>query len=105
MVEMARPVIDFLNRANAEKPAEEKDRALEPIIEKAKSVALSAIKPVEVFRAPVVTVVHRKASDPTISYRKPLSQVQKVKKALGVTTYREVGERTFEYFVKQELPS
>ena len=37
-----------------------------------------------------------------IQYDKNVEQIKRVKKALGVTTYTEVGRRTFDYFFDRE---
>ena len=37
-----------------------------------------------------------------ILYQRPKPMIKLVEKALGVRTYREVGERTFDYFVEAE---
>ena len=37
-----------------------------------------------------------------ISYRRPVAEVTKAKRLLGVTTNRDVGVRTFEYFLEAE---
>ncbi len=41
-------------------------------------------------------------SDVTISYKKPKNEVEKVKDLLGITSNKDVGEKTFDYFLKME---
>lgn len=38
----------------------------------------------------------------TINYKKPKEEVEELKKVLGVKSYREVGEKTFEYYKDAE---
>ena len=38
----------------------------------------------------------------SISYKKPKEEVETIKKFLGVKSYKEVGEKTFEYFKDAE---
>lgn len=38
----------------------------------------------------------------TISYKKPKKEAEELKKVLGVKSYREVGEKTFEYYMDAE---
>lgn len=104
MVQMMRPVIDFLNRLDAEKELELKDRYLTKSIEAARQLKLESIPAAALFSAPAATL-RRKTSGPKvrrIQYDKEDDKIEAVKKALGVTTLKEVGEGTFDYFFDLE---
>lgn len=107
MITAMRPVIDFLNRYHSEK-SREIDTPVTKMIETAlddrgQSIELSNIEPADTFLAPTKEVpkkpIERKSR---ILYSIPTDKVEKVKKVLGVKTFREVGERTFDYFYEIE---
>ncbi len=102
MVTLMRPVIDFLNLLDKEGKAE--GGATGPLHMAVDKVAkLSKLETVEVadrFVAP-------KAPPPapemrTITYKKPVKDIDRVRRLLKVQSYREVGERTFDYYLKME---
>jgi hypothetical protein len=106
MVEMTRPVIEFLNRLERERREREagdrEDEPLKKAVESASEARAETITEQRVFTAPVLPprpsgpVYHK------IQYVKPADAIAKVKRLLGVTTYTAVGEKTFEYFLKNE---
>lgn len=99
MVTLMRPVIDFLNRLDSEKDLEE--RPLEDAIEKAKMVKLSEIRKSTTFVAPK-SLLRAKSDLGRIQYSKPWDEIERAKDALKVSTLKEVGEKTFEYFYRME---
>ncbi len=106
MLQVMRPVIDFLNRLDAENDREEEEGPgpLTVAVESAKAVPLSKAQPSASFTWPEPKTKPKPAGPKTgrIQYDKPVSEINAVKKALGATTYVEVGMRTFEYFVEAE---
>jgi hypothetical protein len=104
MIKLMRPVIDFLNRLATERKTEdEDDRVLEATIQKAKVADVESVSVAKAFKAPLI--VPTKPPSPEmvrISYLRLHKQVLKAKKKLGVSTSREVGEKTFDYFYKTE---
>ncbi|MBS4032631.1 MAG: ATP-binding protein [Clostridiales bacterium] len=105
MITIMRPIITFLNRLDAEKKNKEEEQdstPLEKAIEEAKSVNIKKIVQEQIFSAPkpIKTITLQKVN--RITYAKPMDQVNRVKKVLKVRTNQEVGERTFEYFLKME---
>lgn len=108
MMSLMRPVIDFLNRLKEEKqgkddPAEK--GPLESMLEQAipTSVALATTR--SLFEIPSIKS-KPKPSGPRlqrIQYDAPLEQVLAVKKALKAASYKEVGEKTFQYFFNAEV--
>jgi hypothetical protein len=99
MISLMRPVIDFTNRLAAEVNSEETH--LETALEKAVSKDVSALSARETFRVIQVSIPPSLQMG-RIQYSKPLEEIQKVKKALGVSTFKRVGEKTFEYFFSTE---
>lgn len=104
IIKATRPVIDFLNRVDKEKDKVESDRPLSESLDKSSSSRLEELPDSNKFVAPPYRSPS-KSSGPllrTISYKKPDDEVQRVKLALGAITNREVGEDTFEYFLRLE---
>ncbi len=108
MMQLMRPVIDFLNRLKDEKQSKEDqdDKGpLERLVDAAKTVAVGKVETRPIFTPPVVKT-EPKPSGPVmqkIQYFVPLAKVSQVKVALGVTTYTDVGIGTFEYFYNAEV--
>ena len=103
MVEMMRPVIEFLNRVDGEKEVIESDKILTKTVDKAKFIQLKLIDEEGSFSAPqpksngdAVESMRR------ITYQVPLDRFEEVKDSLGVASNKEVGERTFEYYYDLE---
>ena len=61
-------------------------------VNKVKENRVVSIKNVSVITVPNVT----------INYKKPKEEAEELKKVLGVKSYREVGEKTFEYYKDAE---
>ena len=61
-------------------------------VNKVKENRTVSIKKVEVTVPPNVT----------INYKKPKEEAEELKKVLGVKSYKEVGEKTFEYYKDAE---
>lgn len=100
MINIMRPVIDFLNKLDAEMDKDEKP--LETVLERAKATKLSEVNKSDVFIAPKSKVVITEPRLSRIQYSKLVDEVERVKERLKVTTNKEVGEKTFEYFFKKE---
>jgi len=103
MLTLMRPVIDFLNRLDAEKKEVEADyRPLNDAVDKAQPASVAEVRTSSHFVSP------KPAPRPTlprlgrITYNKPLDKIDKVKKALKVSTLKDVGEKTFDYFYERE---
>jgi hypothetical protein len=99
MIKLMRPVIDFNNGLAAEINSDNKP--LEAALEQALQKDVSALPVRDVFKAiqlpsPPVNPTGR------IQYTRPLEEIKKVKASLGVSSYREVGEKTFEYYFTAE---
>lgn len=101
MVTLMRPVIDFLNLLDKEGKAEGGPTGpLHMAVDRAKLSKLETVEVADRFIAP-------KAPPPTpemrtITYKKPVKEIDRVKRLLKVQSYREVGEGTFDYYLKME---
>ena len=103
MISMMRPVIDFLNALDGEhdrEGSEDVGPTLASKVESAKPTAVADLSDRQVFLYPKGRKAPRLGN---VNYARSREELARAKKALGVTTYREVGERTFEYWVKAEL--
>ncbi len=104
MIPLMRPVIDFLRKLRQEKSdlSESQENPLELALEKTSQTKIFEVSTdYPAFQAPKPET-RPKPKVQTIQYRKPLEEVQQVKEVLEATTYKEVGEKTFEYFYKRE---
>jgi hypothetical protein len=103
MITMMRPVLGFLRDLERETTESPDDKPLQDLVETSAAVAVTAVPIRETFAAPLHVRRHP-VGPPTgrIQYSKPVEQINRVKEALGVTTYTAVGEKTFEYFYRLE---
>lgn len=105
MLQMMRPVITFLNRLDAEKAMEDEAGTgrLALAVKGAKSVTLDKAKGASTFVWPEEAPRPKKPKTTgRIQYDRPVSRIKAVQEALGVTTYKEVGEQTFDYYYEVE---
>lgn len=117
MIITARPLIDYLSRKYDEEKdtlneIEDKIQERETKTEvkgkigeeeervKTKYLSLEEVKVGSMFKAPEKPKPKMKMVN--ISYKKPEKLVNKVKKYLGVRSKKEVGEKTFDYYVDLE---
>jgi hypothetical protein len=106
MIGLTRPVISFLNRLDAEKGRGlTDDKPLEAAVELAKPIELEDIPARSLFRAPKPGAPRVFPQMGRIQYFKPEEKIRLVRKALKVSTLKDVGERTFDYFYKRECES
>jgi hypothetical protein len=106
MVKLMRPVIDFLNRLDAEKDQEvTDDKTLESAVKAAKPMDLEDVTSRPVFLAPKSQPVKAPPSTGRIQYTKPIQKIRQVQKSLKVSTLTRVGEKTFDYFYERECDS
>ncbi|HUT35267.1 MAG TPA: ATP-binding protein [Planctomycetota bacterium] len=109
MKSLMRPVIDFLNRLKEEKQGQQdpgEKGPLEILVESAVPKPVGDVATRSAFDMPKVRIP-KKPKGPVmqrIQYDKPLEQVSRAKLALGVRSFKEVGEKTFEYWYDSECP-
>lgn len=103
MIALMRPVITFLNRLDVEVNADkEATGPLESAVEAATSVPTREAEGKPIFEAPKPVRPPTPPDTTSIQYRKSVFDVRRVKRSLKVTSNREVGERTFDYYVRAE---
>lgn len=103
MMKLALPVFKFLNRVKTERDRDnEAGKPLEAAISAAKPEDLSSIETARSFVAPRPQRQPPRPDTASIQYRKPAADIDKVKRLLQVTSNREVGEATFDYFLEME---
>lgn len=90
-----RPVLAFLNKVDREIPND--DRPLFDALETAQLTSLSQIPANSAFESPSAIVASREATEATITFRRTKSEVEELKKVLGVASNRELGETCFDY--------
>ncbi len=105
MVTLMRPVINFLNALHEErqKIPEEGERPLEKAVESARRASLLEVDRSSEQFVYLKPTSHKSPNTGRIRYHKPIDDIELVKKFFGVRTFKEVGERTFEYFLKMEF--
>lgn len=87
------------------KNTEEKDDSIEESVAKMPGIEMTVtgIKKIQKNREMALkSVTITTIPQVTINYKKPKEEVEELKKALGVKTYKEVGEKTFEYYKDAE---
>ncbi|MFN7252945.1 MAG: ATP-binding protein [Anaerobacillus sp.] len=110
MIKIGRTVIDFLKDLVKENQEEDDDEILNDFslndkIDVAKNERISFLKTDELapkFTAPQLVRIRKPNDTQKIQYVKPISEILKVKSVLKVTTLKEVGEKTFDYFYRME---
>jgi hypothetical protein len=109
MIKMMHPIIEYLKKLKASNNDEDADveddrenlerRIQETSVQRVSSIDESTLT--DRFHAPPLNMI-RKPDTQKIQYTKPISQIKKAKDVLNVSTLKEVGEKTFEYFYKAE---
>lgn len=106
MMKMALPVKSFLDKVKDEKATGEADEGpLQNLISEATPTDIHSVRTMSVFE---VAVPKRLSSTSgpilqRIQYDKPKHMVEEVKKHLKARSWKEVGEKTFEYFYNAEV--
>jgi len=104
--ELTTPVITFLRKMADEKSRVERSEIPESLLEQ----AYNETSPCSVFEADTSTTFQIPAQSEippsqkhgTIQYRKPLEEIELVKELLNVSSNKEVGEKTFDYYLNNE---
>jgi hypothetical protein len=102
MLQMTRPVIDFLNAIDWENPqVTDGTGELEQIAVTAQRVPVAEL-PAQEFSAPTRGSVAPPPKTSSIQYRRLVDDIERAKELLGVTTNSEVGQLTFDYYLDAE---
>jgi hypothetical protein len=112
MIEMMKPTMTLMNSLKKERE-KNKPKTEQPLSNKINNAKILDIESVlkrkasltEVFIFPKEKKTKEKLGEGRISYSKPYTKIERIKKALHVTTLSEVGESTFDYFYKREIGS
>lgn len=100
MIRALRQAVDFLNKLDAE--LDRGETHLDNILKEAKSAKVKDIAPSAFFVHPPPKPAPAKPKSIRIQYVRPPDEVEKAKALLGVSTPKEVGEGTFDYFLEME---
>jgi hypothetical protein len=107
MIRLMRPILDFCNQLKREKESTDEGRVgpLNKIVSNATLAPVHECRARETFTIPKVSASPTKSGPALqrIQYDRPLKQIEAVKKALGARSYKEVGEKTFDYFYNSEV--
>jgi len=102
MIGLMRPVINFLNQLDKENENLDDYKPLQDAVAAMRAVPLRTAETRAKFdypRPPPRVTLPRTGR---IQYDKNVEQINEVKKALGVTTYTDVGRGTFDYYYDRE---
>lgn len=105
---LARPVVDFLNSLKTEKERRKSSGLddpgpLEVIVQASETTALDGIEPREVFVPPAVSPPPPQPNTTRVQYDEPIERVKAAKKVLKVSSNKDVGRMTFDYFYRAEV--
>ncbi len=110
MINMMGPVMSLMNQLKKEKEKNtpQPKRILNNKLDNIKPVSVDAViakkkSLMEVFSYPDLKQKKIIMGCGTIRYSKPYSEIDKVKNKLKVTTLEEIGEKTFDYYYKNEI--
>ncbi|MDP2983996.1 MAG: ATP-binding protein [Candidatus Latescibacter sp.] len=109
MMRLMRPVVDFLNKLKDEKADREDEDGekgpLEQLIERSKTMDVADVQTRDIFKQPTIMANQTKVGPKMqrIQYDVPLDKVIRVKKALKAHSFKQVGEKTFDYFYNAEV--
>lgn len=103
MIEMTRPVIDYLNLIDWERPQVGQGNigALEQAVDEAQPTSVFDVAATP-FRAPTRDDIEPPEKWSSIQYSQPVELIDRAKTLLEVTTNADVGVRTFEYYLEAE---
>lgn len=102
MISLMVPVKNFLDELKKEEQLAKTTgrRPLAKIVDSARAILLAKIPVGQSFTRPETPVVRVAPKIGRISYSKPLDEIALARKNLKVRSRREVGEKTFEYYLK-----
>jgi hypothetical protein len=105
MSKLARQVISFLNDLDKENQlAETDDKPLHDTVSGARAMSVLQVRTSNTFTYPARTTTLSFVSKPGyIQYHESMEKIDKVKKILKVSSLKEVGEGTFDYFYDREV--
>lgn len=103
MMEMMRPVIDFLNELDADIDEHSKDDSpLNSYVTKSKSVTPDSLQKTTSFTAPTRDRFVKGPKLMSIQYHRAVDDIAILQEALGVSSARAVGEATFDAALRRQ---
>jgi len=106
MIEISKPVLTFLTNLAKEKSAfetgESEHNKLQEAVRTSQAAPAGSITVATSFLSPPPDPVPTGPRWQRIQYNKPLPQVTKAMKLLKVSTFKQVGEKTFDYYLQYE---
>ncbi|OUL18101.1 ATP-binding protein [Nostoc sp. RF31YmG] len=100
------PVITFLRQMADEKSRVERNEIPESLLEKAYSEtslhSVFEIDTITTFQIPEKSAIPPREKRGNIQYSKPVEEIELVKELLKVSSNKEVGEKTFDYYLNNE---
>lgn len=106
MIEISKPVLTFLSDLAKQKESENQGDIIDEIAKNAIATAVAirtdAVTTIQPFIAPRLNPVQVGPRYQRIQYSKPLDEVKKAMQKLKVNSFKEVGERTFDYYLEYE---
>lgn len=106
MIQLAKPALKFLRELATERAevasGDRSGSALEKAVQRSAPCAITQIQPANMFVAPRPQPITGPRMQ-KIQYSKPADDVDAVKKQLGVSSFQDVGLRTFEYYFEYEV--
>ena len=102
MIGLMRPVINFLNQLDKENENLDDHKPLQDAVADMQAVTLRTAETRDRFDYPRPTPRVTLPRTGRIQYDKNVEKIKEVKKALGVTTYTDVGRATFDYYYDRE---
>lgn len=106
MIEALEPIVDFLNERERERKEEREGRVSRRVLEEAISEA-STISIFDVSETNAIFTAPEKESPRppeygNITYQQRIELIEIVKEVTGLSTNKEIGEKTFEYYFENE---
>jgi hypothetical protein len=103
MMEMMRPVIDFLYELDRDVDEFTKDHsALFQYVDRAASVRSETVSHKKAFTAPRRAEVSKGPRQVKIQYHRPINDIEFLQDELGVPSAKQVGEKTFDMALRQQ---
>ncbi|MBD2459097.1 ATP-binding protein [Nostoc sp. FACHB-87] len=104
--ELTVPVLTFLRKMADEKSRVERGEISESLLERAYlQTSIHSVFEVDTsttFQLPEQSAIPPRQSRGTIQYNKPTEDIERVKELLNVSSNKDVGEKTFDYYLNNE---
>jgi hypothetical protein len=100
MAQAMRQVIDFLNALDAELDTE--SNFLQHLVDNARPIRLSAIRPSEDFIYPEQAAAEQKPKLGRVSFQREVTDIEFLKSFFGVTSATLTGQRSYDYVLERE---